>query len=185
MKKNPCRRILVVRGFTLPEFVVAGGLFLFMLGLTAILLRGMRPQEEHLAHFHEFQMATGILFERIKQDVRSARKVAVLPDRIDLLRLVEGPDAGEFSTEEVAYFAAGRSVAEQRSGRVRQHPFVDRLGPRATLRLAFSFSGRTIDMGSTRGVLHCDLVACDERGQPIAGLVASLSVRIQAEEVTP
>lgn len=168
-------------GITMVEICVSLFIIALLGGGITMYMVNSRRQSQILDQRLHFQNSTQILFEVLKTDLRSLKKIVVAPGQIEIKKVTDLNHEGEELAESVVYRIVDGTITEFRGEKKRLYQFLDENMVREKQTVSASFrlenSEHNDDFDSATIIL--DLLVQDESGVPIHGFSASMSMDIR------
>lgn len=172
MKKN---------GITMVEICVSLLIIAVLGGGVTMYLTNSRRQSIILDQRLHFQNSTQILFEVLKTDLRSLKKIVVTPDKIEIKKVTDLSHEGEELAESVAYRIVDGTITEFRGEKQRLYQFLDEnmVRQKKTVSASFRLENSEHNDNFDSATIILDLSVLDESGVPLNGFSASMSMDIR------
>ncbi|MBF0407327.1 MAG: hypothetical protein HQM10_08235 [Candidatus Riflebacteria bacterium] len=172
------------RGVSVVEVLVSVTIVVIIISMTADLLRSTRTDEAIQGRRNRFILSAETLIESLKQDLRSAKKVIVSSDSLEVEKITGTNDSGEHVIEKVSYKINEKGFYEKRLNQEKNRVLTER-DKKSDEKLTGTFSVADIKKTDNiaRGYFSVSLTILSETGFPKPGLSASMSIRIQTNDI--
>ena len=173
------------KGFGLIELLISAVVLALLLSGGFLIWSSVFQQERALAGHNSFHVKIGTMLESLKQDLRSVKKLSVASNRLDLVR-ISGFDAGGELKEELVTFELSKMGIEiSRNGKRQRIDFQNEMKVASgSIDLYFKLHQMVRELDIQKGVVGCTIRILDSTGVPLKGYVASISVKVEARELS-
>ncbi|MFZ5952252.1 MAG: hypothetical protein ACOYXC_16230, partial [Candidatus Rifleibacteriota bacterium] len=149
-------------------------------GITMMFINYNRHNQTLDQRLH-FSTSAQVLFEVLKADLRSLKKIEVMPEKIDIEKVTDFNSEGEEMSETVSFEFANGIVNESRGDRRHSYQFLNdgmkRLGQKVTG--SFGLQNSQNSDKFTSGTFVARFSVADSTGAQLPGFEASMSMDIR------
>lgn len=153
--------------------LLAGGLFM--------MISNTGKQNQLLDQRLHFNSSAQVLFDALKNDLRSLKKIIVVPEMVEIAKVTDFNSDGEELLETVIYKITDRTVTRSQGSKHNLYQLINdgmkRLGQ--TMTGTFSLDNLENSDDYTTGTLLTCFSVKDSSGRPVTGFEATMSVDIR------
>ncbi|MEW6708513.1 MAG: hypothetical protein AB1403_01715 [Candidatus Riflebacteria bacterium] len=168
-------------GLTMVEICVAILITALLAGGITIMFINYNRHNQTLDQKLHFSTSAQVLFEVLKTDLRSLKKIEVMPEKIDIEKVTDFNSEGEEISETVSFEFANGVVNESRGDRRLSYQFLNdgmkKLGQKVNG--SFGLLNSENSDKFTSGTFIARLSVADSSGTQLPGFEASMSMDIR------